>query len=385
MAKTCGLQPRSDVALGLAPVVRRAPKTIPRADGRRFDLQQIAEPCAAPGLSTLSCEVTRNRRTARPIAAAVPTGAEPSASDRACEASCHLRAKRGGACDAKGSHDRLIIDDTSSMAQSGRRLFVRSATPWQSRQRSLRTSTHTDVARHHQGASLRATAGASGVRPSVTVIEFTDDALRGRRECTPPWQRTSTSAKHSTSEPLSLFALVVGQSRVRRHVGFDRRLAADGGDPRIQWTLHLPTGDHPDVIGFAASMRRRRAGPAPAAVRSRPRTRQTSNAEAAPKSAWGVQAQRRRAKHVAQHRPGPRASIDTRPRWRLTACGGPDAGAGPALRRRSRAGARSSRGVGWSRLQRWRRSVRYGEGAVTPTENGARGIRAPACRGADTL
>ena len=53
--------------------------------------------------------------------------------------------------------------------------------------------------------------------------------------------------------------------------------------------------------------------PAPAAVRSRPRMRQTSNAEAAPKSAWGVQAQRRRAQHVAQHRPGPRASADTSP------------------------------------------------------------------------
>ena len=36
--------------------------------------------------------------------------------------------------------------------------------------------------------------------------------------------------------------------------------------------------------------------------------RETSNAKAAPKSAWGVQARRRRAEHVAQHRPGPRAS-----------------------------------------------------------------------------
>jgi hypothetical protein len=42
----------------------------------------------------------------------------------------------------------------------------------------------------------------------------------------------------------------------------------------------------------------------------------------APKSAWGVQAQRRRAERVAQHRPGPRASIDARPRWRLTDCVG---------------------------------------------------------------
>jgi hypothetical protein len=78
---------------------------------------------------------------------------------------------------------------------------------------------------------------------------------------------------------------------------------------------------------------RRRAGPGPAAVRSRPRNRQSSNDEAAPKSAWGVLAQRRRRDHVAQHRPGPRASFDTRPRCRLTACGGPDAGRGPALRR----------------------------------------------------
>jgi hypothetical protein len=40
--------------------------------------------------------------------------------------------------------------------------------------------------------------------------------------------------------------------------------------------------------------------------------------------------------HVVQHRPGPRASADVRPRGRLTDCGGPDAGAGPALRRRLR-------------------------------------------------
>jgi hypothetical protein len=93
-------------------------------------------------------------------------------------------------------------------------------------------------------------------------------------------------------------------------------------------------------VALAASMRRRRAGPAPAAVRSRPRKRQTSNAEAAPKSAWGVQAQRRRATHVAQHRPGPRASIDARPRWRLTDCAGRTREAGqpfgvahPALRK----------------------------------------------------
>ena len=44
-----------------------------------------------------------------------------------------------------------------------------------------------------------------------------------------------------------------------------------------------------------ASHRRRRIGTAPAAVRSRPRVRQTSNDEAAPKSAWGVLAQRRLA------------------------------------------------------------------------------------------
>jgi hypothetical protein len=67
--------------------------------------------------------------------------------------------------------------------------------------------------------------------------------------------------------------------------------------------------------------RRRRAGPAPAAVRSRPRTRETSNAKAAPKSAWGVQAQQRHTVSRSTAR-GPALPADTRPRWRLTDCVG---------------------------------------------------------------
>lgn len=43
--------------------------------------------------------------------------------------------------------------------------------------------------------------------------------------------------------------------------------------------------------------------------------RQTSNDEAAPKSAWGDVV-------------GPHAAADTRPRCRVTACGGPAVGAG---------------------------------------------------------
>ena len=50
--------------------------------------------------------------------------------------------------------------------------------------------------------------------------------------------------------------------------------------------------------------------------------RETSNAEAAPKSAWGVQAQgdvRSASRSTAR---GPALPADTRPRWRLTDCVG---------------------------------------------------------------
>ena len=87
--------------------------------------------------------------------------------------------------------------------------------------------------------------------------------------------------------------------RVVAAVGVTRRLGrarATGRSPACRSLLLMFVARQ-----VFCAVSRRRAGPGLAAVRSRPLTRQTSNDEAAPKSAWGVQAQRRRTDHVAQY------------------------------------------------------------------------------------
>ena len=139
-----------------------------------------------------------------------------------------------------------------------------------------------------------------------------------------------------SSAPAERLVLALDERR-----GSGERWRLVGGHAQIRGGLGIVLGPRGTIKKrkcVAASYHRVRArggGMVARAVRSRPRTRKSTNDEAAPKSAWGVRWHR--GISIDSPSPGPRASANTRPRNRWSACVGPDRGGMPPPRTRATA------------------------------------------------